>query len=34
MHENQLHVTVDMVRELVRDQFPDWSSLLDHPRSL
>ena len=25
MHENQLHVTVDMVRGLVRDQFPDWS---------
>lgn len=26
MHQNQLHVTVEVVRELVRVQFPDWSS--------
>jgi aminoglycoside phosphotransferase (APT) family kinase protein len=27
MHENQLRVTVDMVRRLVSDQFPDWALL-------
>lgn len=27
MHENQLRVTVDLVRELVSDQFPEWASL-------
>lgn len=30
MHENQLRVTVDMVRDLVDDQFPRWAS---HPVS-
>ena len=27
MHENQLRVTVDVVRRLVADQFPDWTLL-------
>ncbi len=27
MHENELSVTVDMVRRLVADQFPEWVSL-------
>ncbi len=27
MHENQLPVTADMVRELVESQFPEWVSL-------
>lgn len=27
MHEDQLHVTVDQVQELVSDQFPEWSPL-------
>jgi aminoglycoside phosphotransferase (APT) family kinase protein len=27
MHENQLRVAVDMVRELVSDQFPEWAPL-------
>lgn len=27
MHENQLDVTVDVVRELVESQFPEWASL-------
>lgn len=26
MHENQLRVTIDMVRELIDDQFPQWAS--------
>lgn len=26
MHENQLRVTTDMVRELIADQFPQWAS--------
>lgn len=25
MHEDQLNVTVDVVRRLISDQFPDWS---------
>ncbi|MGH8923822.1 MAG: aminoglycoside phosphotransferase family protein, partial [Acidimicrobiia bacterium] len=27
MHEDQLHVTVDQVHELVSDQFPEWAPL-------
>lgn len=31
MHENQLHVAVEVVSELVRDQFPEWAELTITP---
>ncbi|SCK04821.1 hypothetical protein H181DRAFT_04609 [Streptomyces sp. WMMB 714] len=32
MHDNQLNVSVQTVRKLVDEQFPDWSCELEHRR--